>query len=204
MSEPEKSTTAKPIIDVEHPGKSAPADTSRSIITHRPILKDPMMIDENASTDSEKKNEPKLISSSNIRLQPGNTVIEDKTPVKTETEAKPEPVPEPPPEPEVEVKADPEPDAEEKVETETKKQAEAEVEDEAAKQAEHEVNIQKVVDSKKYFLPINSVEKRRSARFVALGIVLSLLLAMAWVDVALDAGLIHLGGVKPLTHFFSN
>jgi hypothetical protein len=39
---------------------------------------------------------------------------------------------------------------------------------------------------------------------VLLGIVLAVVLAVAWVDVALDAGLIQLGSVKPVTHFFSN
>ncbi len=74
---------------------------------------------------------------------------------------------------------------------------------EAAEQAKHQAGIDKLADSKKYFLPINAVEKRRSKRFVALGILLSLLLAAAWVNIALDAGLIELNGLKPLTHFFS-
>lgn len=76
--------------------------------------------------------------------------------------------------------------------------------DDAAQQAEHDESIQKLIVSKKYVLPINSVEKRRSRRFVMLGIVLSLVLLVAWADVALDAGLIHVGGIKPVTHFFSN
>lgn len=74
---------------------------------------------------------------------------------------------------------------------------------EAAKQAEHVAEIQKLVDSKKYFLPINAVERRRSKRFIALGVVLSLILALAWLNIALDAGLIEIPGVKPFTHFFS-
>ena len=64
--------------------------------------------------------------------------------------------------------------------------------------------IDKLTDNKKYYLPINAVEKRRSRRFVILGIILSLLLILAWADIALDSGLIHINGIKPLTHFFSN
>jgi hypothetical protein len=39
---------------------------------------------------------------------------------------------------------------------------------------------------------------------VALGVVLAIVLALAWADIALDAGLIQINGVKPVTHFFSN
>jgi hypothetical protein len=37
-----------------------------------------------------------------------------------------------------------------------------------------------------------------------LGILLVVVLAVAWVDIALDAGLVEIGNVKPMTHFFSN
>lgn len=70
--------------------------------------------------------------------------------------------------------------------------------------AEHEAAIQKLVDDETYFLPINSVETRKTRRFMLLGVVLILVLALAWADVALDAGLIHLAGLKPLTHLFTN
>lgn len=78
------------------------------------------------------------------------------------------------------------------------------LEAEAAAQAKHQAAIEKLADSKKYYLPINTVEKRRSRRFVAVGIILSLLLIVAWADIALDAGLIQIHGLKPVTHFFSN
>jgi len=84
--------------------------------------------------------------------------------------------------------------------TKTTQQIDAEL----TKQTEHEAAVQKLIDNKQYFLPINSVEKRKTKRFVALGILLSLVLAVAWVDIALDAGIIQLNGVKPVTHFFSN
>ena len=83
-------------------------------------------------------------------------------------------------------------------------QTEQQLAAEAEAAAKHDAEIQKLVDSKQFFLPINSVEKRRSKRVVLLGVVLSLLLALAWADVALDAGIIQINGVKPVTHFFSN
>lgn len=76
--------------------------------------------------------------------------------------------------------------------------------DEEDEDDEYAKNIQKLVTEKRYFLPINTQEKRRTKHFIILGVILILLLAAAWADIALDAGLIHLDGVKPLTHLFSN
>jgi hypothetical protein len=93
----------------------------------------------------------------------------------------------------------------EPAETAEGKATPAEIDAEAeAKQAEHDAAIQKLIDSKQYFLPINSVEKRRTKRVIVLGVALSLLLIIAWADVALDAGLVQIDGIKPVTHFFSN
>lgn len=69
-------------------------------------------------------------------------------------------------------------------------------------QAKADAELQKLIDSKKYFLPINTLENRRSQRFVAIGILLSLIMIVAWADIALDAGLISIDGVKALTNFF--
>ncbi|HET9174585.1 MAG TPA: hypothetical protein VFN56_04915 [Candidatus Saccharimonadales bacterium] len=77
-------------------------------------------------------------------------------------------------------------------------------EEEAAKAAaEHDAAIQKMIDAKQYFLPINTVEKRKTKHFIWAGVVLAVVLAVAWMDIALDAGLIHIAGIKAVTHFFS-
>lgn len=90
-------------------------------------------------------------------------------------------------------------------EAEAVKAAQAPVDDAAAKQAaEHEAAMQKLVDSKQYHLPIKTVEQRRSRRVVIVGTLLSIILVLAWVNIALDAGLIELGDIKPVTRFFSN
>jgi hypothetical protein len=68
---------------------------------------------------------------------------------------------------------------------------------------EHSEAIQKLVDSKQYNLPIVTGEKRRSRRVVVIGLFLSVVMLLVWLDVALDAGLIQLGGIKAVTHFFS-
>jgi hypothetical protein len=75
---------------------------------------------------------------------------------------------------------------------------------EDAEKAKHHEEILKLIESRRYELPINAVEKRKTKRFIALGIVLSLLLVLAWFDIALDAGLVDLPNIKPVTHFFSS
>lgn len=74
----------------------------------------------------------------------------------------------------------------------------------ARKQAERAAELTKLAESHKYYLPINQVEKRKNKRYALLGVLLIVVLAVAWADISLDAGIIHLNGIKPLTHFFSN
>ncbi len=247
-----KPTDAKPIVDVAHPGKSAPSGNSKSVIvSNRPLLKDPMVVADDSKTpdDNPSQNPPtkiKVKGPDKPDLQPLTApLLETEAPDDaTETTgqtvkpAKPAPLPKPEPEPEpkpglkhekvVKPPQDAAPadelaedkpgvtedgdgdtpktdDAEKAAEGQTPAKGSTEqLDTEAAKQAEHQAAIEKLADSKQYYLPINTVEKRRTRRFVAIGIILSLLLIVAWADVALDAGLIRIHGLKPITHFFSN
>jgi hypothetical protein len=124
----------------------------------------------------------------------------DEAPVAPEATPAPKTTPEP-------TQDEPQPDeADSQTEPTDKDAAPTDAQIEAAAMAEtaHDASVQKLIDSKKYYLPVNSVEKRRTQRFVILGIILSILLVVAWADIALDAGLIQISGVKPVTHFFSN
>jgi hypothetical protein len=227
--------TDKKIIDVQHPGKSAPSDNSKSVIVkHGPIMKDPMVVED----EELKKDETKITVKTSKSIKPlSETPAEDekKTVAEIAVEAaakkddKPEPEPNldevlkpathdetPPEEAPVEDEKteqgptnDPDTDSASSDDTQTQENKPADkVAEEQAKAEEEkkkkEEAVQKLVDSKQYFLPINSVEKRKSKRFVALGIILAVLLAVAWADIALDAGLIQINGIKPVTHFFSN
>ena len=80
-------------------------------------------------------------------------------------------------------------------------QAKRKAEDEKlAKLAEQE----KVIDSKQYYLPINSVEhRRRSLDRTIFILMLVLVLALVWLDIVMDAGILKVGGIQPLTHFFA-
>jgi type IV secretory pathway VirB10-like protein len=212
-------------MDVAHPGKSAPSANSKSVIlSNRPLLKDPMVVDDTAlkpaaqplsapapaDTAAEPPKSPtiaELAEAANAGSQPLAPADEPKPEGKPE---KPETAETDKPEsdkPKDDGPADKKPETEADAETEetpASKDDNAKQEEAAAtKQAEHQAAVDKLADSKQYYLPINTVEKRRSKRFVAIGILLSLLLILAWTDIALDAGLIKISGIKPLTHFFS-
>ena len=248
------------IMDVSKPGRAKPSATSKPIIiTNRPLLQDPMVVEDEAKQDGA----PASPAKSKVTIQPisvktdedemAETVAvttepEEPTAEATVPAAEPEPVAEAtepapeqpaadqaqaatePPAAQTEAKAAPGPadiDSEPpaaKTEEATKSDTSdsddgekvdavaapmsPEAQDAAAKKAEeekaaHEAAIQKLVDTEQYFLPIDSVENRKVKRFIALGAVLIVLLGAAWVDVALDAGLVQLGGLKPATHFFT-
>ena len=210
-----------PINDVEEPGKSAASPTSKPVlVTNRPIMKDPMVVTDEAKneTSEDQANATKSIKgSSNNKVEPLSTSTEsqdnqtepnNKSEAETQSqEAAKKQLTES--DNNSESKSSDSAVEESKVTNPTtdKKSSKTpgeEEEAEASRKAERDANLQKIVDNKTYFLPINAVEKRKTKRIIVLGIVLSLVLAVAWVDVALDAGLIEIGGVKPVTHFFSN
>lgn len=86
--------------------------------------------------------------------------------------------------------------------TEDSKDAKQTAELEAAAKKREEING--LVESRDYFLPINAVERHRSKVVAIFGLVLILALGALLVDLLLDVGFIRLGGVHSLTHFFSS
>lgn len=215
----------KQVMDVSHPGKTAPPLTSKPVIvTNRTILKDPMVVDTSEEDDKKAEDAPKTPAAK----APVASDIESVEPKEKEVAAKPEHVVQPIAEPVVEdkpaddkpieepKKAEPTPEPAKPTEPAPSNQesdddsdngaviTDAQIEAEAAAEVARDAQVQKLIDSKKYYVPVNAVEKRRTKRVIALGIVLSIVLALAWVDIALDAGLIDLGSVTPVTHFFSN
>lgn len=226
----EKKSAAKPIADVAHPDTSLPADTSKPvIITNRTMVKDPMMVEASDENKLEPLSAP-LLEVLN-KTEPKAKTKPEPTP-EPEVASKPEPVAEvpveepesakeaavePTPEPEkpeqvekTEPEAEPEPEKATETEEETEEKPVADEKtptvqksDADLEQVKQQESIQKLVDSKQYNLPINAVEQRRTKRFIVLGIVLCVVLALAWFEIALDAGLININGIKPFTHFFS-
>lgn len=200
----------KPIADVAHPNKSAPSSNSKSvIITHGPRIQDPMVnaipprpltaplisstdtgktelkIPEPVVAEETDKAETKLVPTRHTKLPlKPLPVVEDKEIVSEPEEATPE---------------------ESAPDDMPTKDITEEVNNDAidGEKAKAEAALQKLVESKQYFLPINTLEKRRSRQFVVISIILSLVMIIAWFDIALDAGLITIDGVKPLTHLFT-
>jgi hypothetical protein len=70
--------------------------------------------------------------------------------------------------------------------------------EQAARAAEQE----KIIASKQYYLPITTTDGRRDSSRAVLVLVLVLVAVLAWLDITLDAGIVHLGGIHALTHFF--
>lgn len=184
MAETKKTTkTTKPISDVEEPGKSAASATSKPVIvTNRPLIKDPMVVEE------EQKDAVEPVA----------------TTKKTSTKPKLQPL-ESSPKPEEETQTNSAEDTAdngpEKKPTKNKS-AEDDEKAEAQRKLERESNLQKIVDAKTYYLPINAVEKRKTKRFVILGVLLSILLIMVWINIALDAELVQIDGITPVTNLF--
>lgn len=101
-------------------------------------------------------------------------------------------------------KPDNEPGIQEDVEVsgpagETKQAVEA-----AAALAKHDNEVENLISSHEYYVPINAVARKRSIRASVLLTLLVVLLAVTLVDLMLDSGMILLVQKIPHTHFFSN
>jgi hypothetical protein len=101
----------------------------------------------------------------------------------------------------------PEPLIEQSTDEETGDKGVAEPDIEAEKAAEAErkrhQELQKYIDRRDYYVPINAVERRRSIKVSVLLTFVVLLLSIALIDLMLDSGFIELINRLPHTHFFS-
>lgn len=234
-----KKASKKHIADVQEPGTSAPSETSKPVIvTNRPLLKDPMVVDKAASSPELEDKTPAapVSSTAKPKLQPSTEPVPSDDDVaetgkvsdgvesatesniarEPKTSSEPEAAPHEPtatdaPETSSGAAAtaegsEPQPEANNVPSTDNKPKntAAQQAELEAAEQAKHDATIQQLIDSKQYVLPINTIEKRKNKQFVILGVAVAVILVLIWLDIALDAGIIRLGGLKPPTHFFSN
>ncbi len=229
MADSSKNKTDKRVFDVAKPSTTPASPTSKPlIIAHGPMMHDSTIVEQSESDETEKTDDhsPSMTSTHTIKIEPLNEIELDKReeaatpnedqkrPVatddkdsaksttqdiksdqieKTDSEVKTET----PDAPKVEAQAEGSSD-QAKVEVDPKK-----LEEEQRAIAEKEAKINSLVDSGKYFLPINMLEKRKNQRIVLVGILICIILAIAWVDVALDAGLISNSLHLPHTHFFA-
>jgi len=210
MAETKKSKAAANdgVFDVAKPGKSTPPSSAKPIIvTNRPVLKDPMVVDEtDEHADANPTEETPAVavpSVSKVKLAPLTPEEKGELPKAQEEAAAndDDAKDDTPDEPEDEPQAD-SPTEDEAAGDEVKKAAPEETEIAERKAAERQAELDKLAESRKYYLPINQVEKRRTKRYVVAGFVLIVLLGVVWGDIALDAGLVTIPGIKAPTHFF--
>lgn len=209
-TESSKSTkTTKKVFDVALPSATQPELTSKSIIvSHGPPMHDPTIVQDSAGQDEQKDTlKTPLTVTRELNIHPLGESGDNKKdtqpathqPEEKEIEHPTPPVPSP--------QADQQSASSEKRQTPPSELTEADQKknEEATEeaQANHDAKIAELVQSARYVLPINMVEKRHNQRMVALGFVLCLLLVVAWVDIALDAGLIGNSYHVPHSHFFA-
>lgn len=199
-------TTPTTITDIADPGTTLPSETSKNIIvSNRSTLKDPMM----AGTAS-----PVLIPEKEVEEAKPDEVSAEGTTVKPieKDEAENQPETEKTSEnkaeiaPATESEYDLVPETAKATEQQTANDTEKILQAEAEEKAAHDAAVQKLVDSKDYYLDLNvtTAEKKHTKQFILIGVALSVVLLLIWFDIALDAGIIHSSGLKPLTHFFSS
>lgn len=211
------------VFDVAKPGAPALAtsSTSRPIIIKHQNVPDPMVNEKPSPepTENERQTAPTLLSPSakKIVIQPLHDAeekvdVKPSEPTKPTTEPAPEiditaalktDKPEPKPEPAKEEPTPPKPEpkpvvVEPKVEIPKDKPV---IDDEAVL-AERAAQVQKLVASQEYFLPIETIEQRRTKRTAILGVLSIIVLLAAWYNVSLDAQLLPNTYNLPHTSFF--
>lgn len=110
------------------------------------------------------------------------------------------------PETEPETKPEPESTPDEVDSTDEQLPASQVLEDEKRKKEEEAAQLvaeqEKIIASKRYYLPIQKRGRKRGVVRAMLALVLVLLLSLIWLDVVLDAGIVHIPGLHALTNFF--
>lgn len=198
-----QSDNSKKAIDVAKPGKTSPDASSRPVIvTHKPMIKDPMMKDEAAETPPEQpvkvSNRSKVIvppSKAEVPAKPAEPEVAE---VKPAEEVTPEtPATETTKNETAETSADEQKAAEKDAAIvdavaeqadKDKQQSNELTEEEKQRQAE----LDKLIADKKYFVPIGQVTKRKNNRRTLM-ILLVLVLLLAGLYLAIDAEVVDIG-----------
>jgi hypothetical protein len=207
------------IADVSSPGKTAPSASSRPIIVtnHSGMVGDPMIVDdtsaEQPTTAPVIKRSAKTISPVSADMQQGSTPEEtsETEPVSLEGSAETSPA-ETLPEPAQGTEPGDQKAAEEKPSSDSEDKgplrdtdAENASVEAAALAAEEARNaeLEKLIESGEFSVPINAIQRKRSRTFVAAMCMLAVLLALLLLDALLDVHIISLPVNVPHTHLFS-
>jgi hypothetical protein len=184
----------KPVMDVSKPG-TTPADaTTRPIISGHAVMKDPMVnpeSDKEDATDALAGDTPKeaLAPSASHKVIQPMSASETKPEKDAETPAAPSTVEKDTPD--TEITEDAVVDAVLDQVNDKKKEDAVSAEEEKRQEL-----VDKLVEEKKYFLPINQAKARRKSKFILI-VVAALLPVVVGLGLAADAGAINLGFKVP-------
>jgi anti-sigma28 factor (negative regulator of flagellin synthesis) len=202
------------IMDVKSPGKVAPEASSRPIlVTNRPVLaSDPMVVAGDSDGRSTDVAGPPVVTGRSakvirpIRAEAADEADETKEPAVPEPETEAEAPAESPVAAKTEAPAPALVRATGSGKPETR-DAEAEA---SAAETEAETarlvrlqELEQLIASGQYAVPIDAVQRKRSRTFVFLMCLLALVLAVVLLDVLLDTGIVKLPAGIPHTHIFS-
>lgn len=195
------SNNKKPIEDIAKPGNTPADATSRPVIIGRgPVMRDPMVNDENEPSQMEPEAEKPPLPTTKKVIKP---VESDESPAQTEDnpdESEPSKgKPESDTKPSDESSADKPAETDDEVsdtavvdavldQVDDKKEQTAE--DKAAEERQNLVN--KLVAEKKYFLPLAAAQHRRNNRIMLI-VLVALLPLIVGVVLAVDAGILDIG-----------
>jgi hypothetical protein len=213
--------------DVKRPDKVTPSATARPIIVsnHPMIVKDPMMApkadvavepkaDEVSVGTAVMKHERTVIPLTSIAKEAGNTKTGETSEAPSGTEPELKPVEAKPP---AENATTPEPSGarpgselpatEPREISDASRDPDAEISAEevaaAEAKAKRSQDLEDIIASGKYVVPVDAVQRRRSRIATAFLVVLTVALAVVLLDVIVDVGIVHVPSAVPHTHLFS-
>ncbi len=184
---------SKQVFDVSKPGKSTPSSTSRPVIVnHGPMLKDPMVAQ---SKKDEETTEETTQPTKSAYSSGGEKVIAPLEQPKTPEQDKPtttEALPEDPEKKDTSKSENIQSNIEETLDAAANAKNKIPKTEDNTRQAE----LEKLVEEKKYFLPIGHVSHRRNHRWIVAFIVL-LVVILPTLYLFIDAELLNVGVKLP-------
>jgi len=191
------------IADIKSPGKVTPEASSRPIVvTNRPVLASDPMVVSSEKQSSETDGEVKVVNRSAKVINPIDTL--DKSETEEPAALEPEAAADPPP---ADTAESPEPARSTELEKPEARDAEAEA---SAAETEAETarivrmqELEQLIASGQYAVPIDAVQRKRSRMFVFLMCFLALVLLVVLLDALADVGIMSVPSGIPHTHIFS-
>ncbi len=190
------------VFDVANPGSADAHPNARPVIVpRRTLLRDPMMASGNkpikdaVSPEDQKDKEEKLSETASKEVKPPET--KDKSPQPSTEEADKE-TPE-----EEEKPAEADDSITEPAADEDSDESKEEEKNELTADKQLDEKYEKLIEDKKYFVPIGAVKRRRNMRAALITLLFVIVAALVAVNFLADAGIIQLP-VQPFTDIIKN